>query len=99
MTTTRRICYLTSALLSVFCCQMAHAQQGGSGNAIPYPLPEWKGVQGKTLQQSKPDFIGQPKAPEDAPNVLVIMLDDGGYSSATSFGGVMKTPTFDRLGD
>jgi arylsulfatase A-like enzyme len=27
------------------------------------------------------------------------MLDDAGYSSATSFGGVMKTPTFDRLGD
>jgi hypothetical protein len=39
-------------------------------NAIPYPLPEWKGVQGKTLADSKPDFIGQPKAPKDAPNVL-----------------------------
>jgi hypothetical protein len=48
---------------------------------------------------SKPDFIGQPKAPEGAPNVLVIMLDDAGYSSATSYGGVMRTPTFDRLGD
>jgi arylsulfatase A-like enzyme len=27
------------------------------------------------------------------------MLDDAGYSSATSYGGVMRTPTFDRLGD
>jgi hypothetical protein len=34
------------------------------GNAIPYPNSEWKGVQGKTLADSKPDFIGQPKAPE-----------------------------------
>jgi hypothetical protein len=64
-------------------------RQSGSrrGNAIPYPLKEWKGVQGKTLAESKPDFIGQPKAPEGAPNVLIIMLDDAGYSSATSFGG------------
>ena len=70
-----------------------------SKNSIPYPLEEWKGVQGKTLADSKPDFIGQKKADKDAPNVIVIMLDDAGYSSATSFGGVMKTPTFDRIGD
>ena len=69
------------------------------GNAIPYQLDEWKGVQGKTLEDSKPDFVGPPKAPEEAPNVLVIMLDDAGYSNAGSFGGDMKTPAFDRIGD
>jgi len=68
-------------------------------NSIPYQLQEWKGVQGKTLADSKPDFVGQKKAPEGAPNVVFIMLDDGGYSSAGSFGGVMKTPTFDKIGD
>jgi hypothetical protein len=88
--------------LSIFAiafCTQAAAQKSEDGNAIPYPKKEWKGVQGKTLADSKPDFIGQPKAPDDAPNVLIIMLDDAGYSSATSYGGVMKTPTFDRLGD
>jgi arylsulfatase len=70
-----------------------------SKNSIPYLLDKWEGVQGKTLADSKPDFIGQPQAPEGAPNVLVIMLDDAGYSNASSFGGVMKTPTFDRIGD
>ena len=35
-------------------------------NAIPYPNAEWKGVQGKTLADSKPDFIGQPQAPQCA---------------------------------
>ena len=68
-------------------------------NSIPYPLDEWKGVQGKTLADSKPDFVGPHKAPEGAPNVLVIMLDDAGYSDASSFGGTMRTPTFDRIGD
>jgi len=83
----------------VFCSQVAVSQTSGDGNAIPYPLEEWKGVQGKTLADSKPDFIGQRKAPDGAPNVLIIMLDDAGYSNATSYGGVMRTPTFDRLGD
>ena len=69
------------------------------GNQIPYPLEKWKGVQGKTLAESKPYFVGPPKAPKDAPNVLVIMLDDAGYSNAGSYGGAIKTPTFDRLGD
>lgn len=70
-----------------------------SKNSIPYPLEEWKGVQGKTLADSKLDFVGQKKADKDAPNVIFIMLDDAGYSSSTSFGGVMKTPNFDRIGD
>jgi len=67
-------------------------------NSIPYSLEEWNGVQGKTLADSKPDFVGPKKAPEGAPNVLVIMLDDAGYSNAGSFGGAMRTPTFDRIG-
>jgi arylsulfatase len=68
-------------------------------NSIPCPLDKWNGIQGKVLAESKPDFVGQKKAPEGTPNVLVIMLDDAGYSAATSYGGVMKTPTFDRIGD
>lgn len=66
-------------------------------NAIPYSLGEWKGVQGQTLADSTPYFIGPKKAPEGAPNVLVIMLDDTGYSHAGSFGGAIRTPTFDQI--
>ena len=68
-------------------------------NVIPYPLDEWKGTQGKTLADSKPDFIGPHKAPQGAPNVLIIMLDDAGYSNTGSYGGAIHTPTFDRIGD
>jgi arylsulfatase len=68
-------------------------------NTIPYPLEEWKGVQGKTLSESTPYFVGPREAPEDAPNVLLIMLDDAGYSNAGSYGGIIKTPNFDRIGN
>lgn len=99
----KKVTYLIGLLiLIVTSCQTGEDKTGvdkKSKNAIPYPMEEWKGVQGKTLADSKPDFVGQKKADKDAPNVIVIMLDDAGYSSATSYGGVMKTTTFDRIGD
>jgi len=93
--------FMSLAMLALLfsCSTEPRNSVGQEGNAIPYSKEEWKGVQGKTLADSRPYFIGQPKAPEGAPNVLVIMLDDAGYSSATSYGGVMRTPTFDRIGD
>ncbi len=92
---------LLTAILSILTLMLiiSCSTKEQEGNSIPYPLDEWKGVQGKTLEDSKPDFIGPTKAPEGAPNVLVIMLDDAGYSNAGSYGGAMKTPTFDRIGD
>ena len=58
-----------------------HDESTKSINSIPYLLDEWEGIQGKVLAESKPDFIGKKKAPANAPNVLIIMLDDAGYSS------------------
>jgi hypothetical protein len=48
-------------LFIVFCSQAAVAQKSGNGNSIPYPLDEWKGVQGKSLKDSTPYFIGPHK--------------------------------------
>jgi len=92
----------TASIAAIGCINPDSGNEGTQGedsNAIPYPLAEWKGVQGKTLADSKPDFVGPRQAPDGSPNVLVIMLDDAGYSNAGSYGGAMNTPTFDRLGD
>jgi arylsulfatase len=35
--------------------------------------------------------------PEGAPNVLVVLIDDVGYGAASAFGGLINTPTADRL--
>ena len=37
------------------------------------------------------------KAPENAPNVIVILIDDLGFAGTSAFGGPISTPTFDRL--
>ena len=41
----------------------------------------------------------QLKAPEGAPNVIVILVDDLGFAGTSHFGGPIATPTFDRLAD
>src|ERR1700748_1568000 len=39
----------------------------------------------------------QVKAPASAPNVLVILLDDVGFSASSTFGGPVNTPTLEVL--
>lgn len=70
-----------------------------SAQSLPEPLPKWQGVIGKTLEESTPYFLPTKKPPKGAPNILVIMLDDGGFSQMSSFGGPIKTPGFDRVAE
>jgi arylsulfatase len=37
------------------------------------------------------------KAPEGAPNVILVLLDDLGFAGTSQFGGPVSTPTFDRI--
>ena len=37
------------------------------------------------------------RAPQGAPNVLVVLIDDVGYGATSVFGGPCHTPTFERL--
>ena len=59
--------------------------------------PEFKGVIGNTLKDSKEYWPAPVKAPKGAPNVVWILLDDVGFGASSTFGGQIKTPTFDSL--
>lgn len=59
--------------------------------------PEYKGVVGKTLADSKEYWPEPVKAPKGAPNVVWILLDDVGFGASSAFGGLIETPTFDAL--
>lgn len=37
------------------------------------------------------------KAPEKAPNVVIVLIDDVGFGGPSTFGGPIQTPTLDRL--
>ena len=48
-------------------------------------------------QNSKPYWPPRVVPPKGAPNVLLIMTDDQGYGISSTFGGVIPTPTLDRV--
>ena len=61
----------------------------------------FKGTINIDIKDSVPDWAphAQPVPPEDAPNVLYIILDDVGFSAMESFGGLIETPNIKRIAD
>lgn len=74
----------------------APAQDDGS--VLPFPQPPMASVVKPTLQDSTMKWPAEPKRlPKDAPNVLIVMLDDTGFGVSEVFGGEVKTPAFKQL--
>ena len=61
----------------------------------------FKGVVNIDIKDSVPDWgpFTQPAAPEGAPNVLYVVLDDVGFSAMEPFGGLIETPNIQRIVD
>ncbi len=51
------------------------------------------------IRDSIPDWtpFEPPKAPDGAPSVVYIVLDDVGFSAMSSYGGPIETPNIDRI--
>ena len=58
---------------------------------------QFQGVAGRTLEESTPWWPPLPAAPQGAPNVVLVLLDDVGYAQFGCYGSDIATPTFDRL--
>ena len=59
----------------------------------------FKGTISVDIRDSTPDWepFEPPKAPEGAPNVVYIVLDDVGFSAMSCYGGPIETPNIDRI--
>jgi len=64
---------------------------------IPKPAPPFAGVIGRSVDRSKPAYPRAVRAPEGAPNVLLILTDDVGFAATSTFGGPVATPNLDKL--
>jgi len=69
----------------------------GAQEVLPRPEPPFGGIIGRTVKDSVKDFPKEVTAPKGAPNILLILTDDVGFGAASTFGGPIPTPTFDRL--
>ena len=73
------------------------ATQVINGNQIPAPPLPFGGVIKESVKDSKPYWPPPVVAPKGAPNILLIMTDDQGYGISSTFGGVIPTPSLDRV--
>ena len=68
-----------------------------SGKQLPPPDPKFGGVIKEKASESKPWWAPRVVPPKGAPNVLLIMTDDCGFGAPGTFGGVVPTPSLDRI--
>ena len=64
---------------------------------LPIKEPTYPAITILDARKAKAPPRFQVKAPEGAPNVMVILIDDQGFGVASAFGGPVKEPVLDRL--
>ncbi|HML13542.1 MAG TPA: arylsulfatase [Xanthobacteraceae bacterium] len=67
------------------------------GSQLPPPPQPFRGKIERNAAQSTPYWPERVVPPKGAPNVLLIMTDDTGFGVTSTFGGVVPTPTLDRI--
>ncbi len=93
---THRLQLLIAAGTAAFAGSIALAQQ-----MLPPPDGAFEGKIGLTYKDSEP-VKPKLKTPEtfgikDAPNILIVLIDDCGFGQMGTFGGAIPTPALDRV--
>lgn len=89
---------LLKSVLFVFVGMLAIAASADDGSVLPFPTSSSASTAGQTLQQSVHKRRVEPdRLAKDAPNVLIVLIDDAGFGVPDTFGGFAHTPTLTRL--
>ena len=75
----------------------AFALPVGAQEILPFPPKPSGSIAGRTMQES----IYSPRPavnhlPKDAPNILIVLIDDVGPGQTDTYGGEIHTPTLDK---
>ena len=66
---------------------------------IPKPTPAFGGRIDRLFQDATPSPLKLNKQAQGSPNVLLVMLDDVGFGTCSTFGGPIPTPGVDKVAD
>jgi arylsulfatase len=76
------------------------APKDADTSVLPFAPAPMESVTKPRLQDSKMKWPAQPqRLAKEAPNILIILLDDVGFGVADTFGGEVHTPTLSKLAD
>ena len=90
---------------AVACLALLLASQAGMVSAageldrtvLPVPEPQLNPITELDARKATPPPRFEVKAPANAPNVVVVLIDDIGFGHSSAFGGPIQMPTVDRL--
>ncbi|MGA1363115.1 MAG: arylsulfatase, partial [Ilumatobacteraceae bacterium] len=68
-----------------------------TGPALPRASEPFGGTLGRLLPESAPERPTIPLPGNDAPNIVLVLLDDVGFGTCSTFGGPVPTPALDRV--
>jgi len=92
-----RIVMAGLALLGGIDLPTSAAEPTATPAVLPQSPPPFRGTINLRAKDSKPDFPQPVAAPEGAPNVLLILLDDVGFGASSTFGGPCQTPVLESI--
>ncbi|GAB1308818.1 arylsulfatase [Urechidicola sp. KH5] len=82
----------------IFGCSLV-AQETINREILPVVPPAPKKYTELDARNTTPPAPFEVKMPKDAPNVIIVLIDDLGLGATSAFGGPINTPTMDRLSD
>lgn len=88
---------MVSIVLAAACVAMAGAQTIPDRTVLPIPEPRHPHSTVLNARDATPPPRFDVKAPEGAPNVLIVLLDDFGFGQSSAFGGPIDMPTVEQL--
>ena len=66
--------------------------------SLPFPPTPSASIAGRTMQELVyKQRVTPRRLPADAPNILIVLIDDAGPALPATFGGEVETPTMDRI--
>jgi arylsulfatase A-like enzyme len=93
------ILFASGCILPLFFMKLHAEDVAGSMDRTVLPIKEPLRQTSTTLdvRNATPPPRFEVKAPAGAPNVLLVLVDDLGFAGTSTFGGPVRTPTFDRI--
>ena len=104
----KRILILLFVALLWKSCQQPHEQpvtnttvtatsDGLDRTVLPIKEPDYPPVTELDARNAKAPARFEVKAPEKAPNVVIVLIDDIGFGHSSAFGGPINMPTLEKL--
>lgn len=75
----------------------AHAADTLNRAILPVPDPKVPTITEMDARKAKAPARFEVKAPKNAPNVVIVLIDDIGFGHSSAFGGPIQMPTLERL--